>query len=192
VGRIVLSENTSVDGVVQDPTGEEGFHCGGWFAHVTDGDREAWAKATLTEAQGAQALLLGRRSYEFFAARWPSRTGPLAERLNAMAKYVVSSTLVDPDWANCSVLTGDVISEVIDLKRDLDGDLLVYASFQLARTLIEHGLVDEVRLTLYPCVLGTGERLRGDQDDQIPLRRSHTRAVGDNLVILTYQVERNR
>ncbi len=191
MGRIVVSENTTVDGVVQDPTGEEGFSRGGWFAQVTDRDRQEWADAALAEALDAQALLLGRRTYEFFAARWPSRTGPLVERLNSMTKYIVSSSLHDPDWANSSVLTGDAASETADLKQNLDGDLLVYASFQLVRTLIEHGLVDELRLTLYPCVLGTGRRIFDDMNDKVPARLVSHRALGDNLAFLAYEFTTN-
>jgi dihydrofolate reductase len=187
VGKVVVSENTSIDGVLQDPTGEEGFRRGGWFGQVTDNDRREWAKAALAEALCAQALLLGRRTYEFFAARWPSRTDALAERLNGMPRYVVSSSLHDPDWANCSVLSGDVMSKVADLKRDLDGDLVVYASFQLVRTLIEHGLVDELRLTLYPCVLGIGERLFEETGEKIPMRLINAGTLGDNLAVLEYE-----
>ena len=156
MGKIIVSENVSLDGVVQDPNGEEGYRHGGWFAQVTDKDREEWAKVALDEAVGTEAMLLGRRSYELFAARWPSRTGALADRLNTKPKYVVSSTLRDPAWNNTTVLPGDAASEAAKLKRHLAGDIVVAASFQLVRTLIEHHLVDELRLMIYPFVLGAG------------------------------------
>jgi dihydrofolate reductase len=190
MGRIVVSENVSLDGVVQDPTGEEGFARGGWFARVGDRDREAWAKVELQEALGAEALLLGRRSYEFFAARWPSRTGEWADRLNALPKYVVSSTLHDLGWNNSELLDGEVVSEVSKLKRALNGDIVVYASARLVRTLIEHDLIDELRLMVYPCVLGAGERLFGEMSEQRPMRLVDTRTVGDSLSFLMYEAVR--
>src|SRR3954471_14839222 len=131
MGKIVISENISLDGVVQDPTGEEGFEHGGWFFEVGETDREERAKVMLGEALGAEAFLLGRRSYSFLATRWPSRSGELADRLNSLPKYVVSSTLDDPDWNNSTVLNGDVVSQVSELKQKLDGDIVVPASFQL-------------------------------------------------------------
>jgi dihydrofolate reductase len=159
MGRIVISENVSLDGVIQDPTGDEGFRHGGWSVQIPDKDRDEWAKVLLDEALGAEAQLLGRRTYEFFAARFPSRSGAWADRLNSMPKYVVSSTLVDPDWNNTTVLNGEVVNEVSKLKQELDGEIVVYASSQLVPTLIEHDLVDELRLIVYPVVLGAGERL---------------------------------
>jgi dihydrofolate reductase len=188
MGKIVVSENVSLDGVVQDPTGEEGFRHGGWFGQMSETDREAWAKAELDEALAAEALLLGRRSYEFFAARWPSRSGEWADRLNSMAKYVVASTLTDPDWDNSTVLEGDVVDEVSKLKQKLDGEIVVYASFRLVRTLMEHHLVDELRLTVYPVVLGDGERLFGATGDKRSLRLLDTRTLGDGLAQLTYEL----
>jgi len=161
MGKIVISENVSLDGVVQDPTGEEGFKFGGWFLDIGDRDREEWAKVELAEALGAQALLLGRRSDEYFSERWLSRSGEWADRLNSMPKYVVSSTLSEPGWNNSTVLTGGVVGEVSRLKQQLDGDIVVPASYQLGRTLIEHDLVDELRLVVFPVVLGAGERLFG-------------------------------
>src|SRR5580700_10623041 len=149
MGKIIVSENVSLDGVVQDPTGEEGFRLGGWF-RIGDKDREAWAKVLLDEALGTEALLLGRRSDEWFAARWLSRSGEWADRLNSLPKYVVSSTLQEPKWSNSTVLNGDVVSEVSKLKQELAGDIVVYASYQLGRTLIEHDLVDELRPFVYP------------------------------------------
>jgi dihydrofolate reductase len=190
MGKIVISENVSLDGVVQDPTGEEGFRHGGWGVQVGDKDREAWAKVELDEALGSEALLLGRRSYEFFAARFPSRSGEWADRLNSMPKHVVSSTLVDPDWNNSTVLNGEVVNEVSKLTQALDGEIVVYASRQLVRTLMEHDLVDELRLMVYPVVLGGGERLFGDTTDKKSLRLLDTRTVGDGLAYLTYELVR--
>ncbi len=191
MGKLVISENVTLDGVVQDPTGEEGFRHGGWFAQVGDKDRQAWAKVGFEEALGAEAFLLGRRSYEFLAARWPSRSGEWADRLNRMRKYVVSSTLVDPDWNNSTVLKGDAVTEILKLKQELDGEIVVAASRQLVHTLIEHDLVDELRLMVYPFVLGAGERLFGETTDKKPMRLVDTRTVGDSLACLTYELIRD-
>ena len=191
MGKIVISENVSLDGVIQDPTGEEGFRFGGWFGQIGDKDREAWAQVELDEAVGTEALLLGRRSYEWFAARWASRSGVWADRLNSLPKYVVSSTLEDPDWNNSTVLKGDVVNEVSKLKRRVNGDIVVYASGQLVHTLIEHDLADELRLMIYPFVLGAGERLFGETSDKKPMRLVDTRTVGDGLALLTYQPVRD-
>jgi dihydrofolate reductase len=190
MGKIVVSENVSLDGVVQDPTGEEGFRHGGWFNQIGDKDREGWAKVGFDEALSAEAMLLGRRSYEFLAARWPSRTGLWADRLNSLPKYVVSSTLVDPDWNNSTVLNGDVVQEVSKLKQELDGEIVVAASRQLVRTLMEHELVDELRLMVYPVVLGAGERLFGETSDKKSMRLLDTRTVGNRLAFITYEVVR--
>jgi dihydrofolate reductase len=190
MGKIVISENVSLDGVVQDPTGEEGFRHGGWFGQVGDKDREEWAKVELDEALGAEALLLGRRSDEWFAARWQSRSGEWADRLNSLPKYVVSSTLVDAEWNNSTVLKGDVVNEVSKLKQELDGEIVVYASRQLVHTLMEHDLVDELRLMVYPFVLGAGERLFGEISDKKSMRLLNTRTVGDGLAYLTYELVR--
>jgi dihydrofolate reductase len=188
MGKIVVSENVSLDGVVQDPTGEEGFRHGGWFNQIGDKDREGWAKVGFDEALGAAALLLGRRSYEFLAARWPSRTGAWADRLNSLPKYVVSSTLIDPDWNNTTVRGGgEAVTEVSRLKQELDGEIIVAASRQLVSTLIEHDLVDELRLMVYPVVLGAGDRLFGETSDKKSMRLRDTRTVGDGLIFLTYE-----
>jgi dihydrofolate reductase len=191
MGKIVVSENLSLDGVVQDPTGEEGFRHGGWFNQIGDKDREGWAKVGFDEALSAKAMLLGRRSYEFLAARWPSRSGEWADRLNGLPKYVVSSTLVDPEWNNSTVLKGEVVNEVSRLKQQLDGEILVAASRQLVRTLIEHDLVDELRLMVYPVVLGAGERLFGETSDKTPMRLVDTKTIGDGLAFLTYEMVRD-
>lgn len=187
MGRIVVSENVSLDGVIQDPTGDEGFERGGWFNQMGDKDREAWVKVELEEALGAEALLLGLRSYEFFAARWPARSGAFADRLNSMPKYVASSTLVDPEWNNSAVIGGNVANEVSTLKQKLNGDIVVYASFQLVHTLIEHNLVDELRLIIYPSVLGAGKRLFGKTSAMKSVRLVETRTVGEGLAMLAYE-----
>src|SRR5437016_3872448 len=188
MGRIVMSgpQNVSLDGVVQDPDGEEGFRLGGWFQFEGQ-DFEAWAKVALDDALGAEAWLLGRRSYEYFGVRWQPRSGELADRLNSMPKYVVSSTLEDPDWNNSTVLKGDVVEEVSKLKQELDGEIVVPASYQLARTLIEHDLVDELRLVVFPDVLGAGERIFGETSEKKPMRLVDTRTIGDGLAFLAYQ-----
>jgi len=190
MGKIVISENVTLDGVVQDPTGEEGFRHGGWFAQVGSNDREGFYKAALDEVLRAEALLVGRRSYEFLAARWPSRTGELADRMNSIPKYVVSSTLEDPGWNNSTVVKGDAVNEVSNLKERLNGEIVVPASLQLVRTLIEKDLVNELRLMVYPFVLGAGERLFGETSDKVPLRLVANRTVGDSLPYVTYQVVR--
>lgn len=191
MGKIVISENVSLDGVIQDPTGEEGFRFGGWFGQIGDKDREAWAQVELDEAVGTEALLLGRRSYEWFAARWPFRSGEWADRLNRLPKYVVSSTLEAPRWNNSTVLKGDVVNEISKLKQGISGDIVVYASGQLVHTLIEHDLVDELRLMIYPFVLRAGERLFGETSGKKPMHLVDTRIVGDGLAFLTYQPVRD-
>jgi dihydrofolate reductase len=190
MGKIIVSENVSLDGVVQDPTGDEGFRHGGWFAQMTEGDREAWAKVFYDEALGTEALLLGRRSDEWFATRWTTRSGDWADRLNNLPKYVVSATLVEPHWNNSTVLAGDVVNEVSKLKQRLAGEIVVNGSGQLVRTLMEHDLVDELRLMVFPFVLGAGERLFGETSDSKPIRLLNARTVGDGLAFLTYELVR--
>ena len=190
MGKIVMSgpQNVSLDGVVQDPDGEEGFRLGGWFIQFGGKDLEQWNKLALEEARRAEAWLLGRRSYEFFGERWRPRSGELADRLNSMRKYVVSSTLEDPEWNNTNVLKGDVVSEVSKLKQEIDGEIHVPASYQLARTLFEHDLVDELRLVVFPVVLGDGERLFGETSDKKPMRLVDSKTIGDGLAFLTYEL----
>src|SRR5215218_194821 len=190
MGRIVISENVTLDGAVQDPAGAEGFSRGGWVGRVGERGREEAAKVLLDEALGAEAQLFGRRTYEFLAARWPSRSGELADRLNDMPKYVVSSTLKDPDWNNSTALAGDVIQEVSKLKEELDGEIVVAGSIRLVRTLMENDLVDELRLMIYPVLLGAGERLFGETSDQRPVRLVGGRTV-DDLAYLTYEAVRD-
>jgi dihydrofolate reductase len=193
MGKIVMSgpQNVSLDGVVQDPDGQEGFGLGGWFVEFGGTDLEEWNKLALEDALRAEAWLLGRRSYEFFGMRWRPRSGELADRLNSMPKYVVSSTLEDPEWNNSIVLKGDVVSEISRLKQALEGDIVVPASYQLGRTLIEHDLVDELRLVVFPVVLGAGERLFGETGDKKPMRLVDSKTVGDGLVFLTYEFVRD-
>jgi dihydrofolate reductase len=191
MGKIVISTNASLDGVVQDPDGAEGFRLGGWFGEFGGKDLEQWSKVSLDEALGAEALLLGQRSDEWFGTRWTSRTGAWADRLNSLPKYVVSSTLEDPSWTNVTVLKGNVVDEVSKLKQELAGDILVYASYQLGRALIEHDLVDELRLVVFPVVLGAGERLFGATSGRKPMRLVDTKTIGDGLVFLTYQPVRD-
>jgi dihydrofolate reductase len=185
MGTIVVSENVSLDGVVQDPAGDEGFKRGGWVGLIKDSPQ--LNQLALDEAVDAEAVLLGRRSYEWLASRWPSRSGELADRLNNMPKYVVSSTLEDPAWSNTTVLEGEAVDEVLKLKQELDGEILVAASFQLLRTLMEHDLVDTLRLKLFPVVLGAGERLFGETSDQKPMRLVDTQTLGDGVTVLTYE-----
>jgi dihydrofolate reductase len=189
MGKIIMSENVSLDGVIEDPAGDEGFRVGGWVGRIAD--RPELAKVTLDEALAAEALLLGRRSYEWLAARWPSRTGALADRLNGVPKYVVSSTLEEPTWNNSTVLKGDVVAEVSKLKQELNGDIVVPGSFQLLRTLVEHDLVDELRLKVYPVVLGDGERLFGPTSDQKPMRLINAQTLDDGIAFLTYESVRD-
>jgi len=191
MGKIVVSTNVTFDGIVQDPDGKEGFRRGGWFGQFGGKDLEEWGRISLDEALAAEALLLGRRSDQWFAARWASRGGAWADRLNGLPKYVVSSTIEEPAWGNSTVLTGDVASEVAKLKQTIDGEIVVYASYQLVRTLLEHDLVDEVRLTVFPVVLGEGRRLFGETSDQKPMRLRSTRTVGDGLVLLSYELVRD-
>jgi dihydrofolate reductase len=190
MGKIVITTNISLDGVVQDPDGLEGFTLGGWFSQFGGKDLEEWAKVETAEALGADALLLGRRSDEWFATRWLTRSGAWADKLNAMPKYVVSSTLNDPKWSNSTVIEGDVAREVSKLKQEIIGEILVYASYQLVHTLIEHDLVDEFRLVIFPVVLGAGERLFGETTDRKPLRLVNTTTIGDGLAFVTYEAVR--
>ena len=193
MGRIVISENLSLDGVIQDPTGEEGFKFGGWFDQMSDKDRAEWAKVEFQEALDAAAWLVGRGTYAWFAERWAARPGEWADRLRSIPKLIVSSTLVeDPtEWANSTVLKGDVIEEVSKLKQNVGGDILVYASGPLVQMLMEHDLIDELRLMTHPFVLGTGERLFRETSDKKPLRRVDIRTIGDSLALLTYQPVRD-
>jgi dihydrofolate reductase len=189
MGRIVVTEFVSLDGVMQAPGGED-FKYKGWsfeFDRGEDGD-----SFKLEEALDSEALLLGRVTYEGFAAAWPSRDGEFADKFNSMPKYVVSSTLEDPEWNNSTVLKGDVVGDVTKLRRELDGDIYVHGSCQLAQTLIEHDLVDELHLMVFPVVLGTGKRLFGATTDKKPLRLVESKTVGDGIVILIHAPAREQ
>jgi dihydrofolate reductase len=185
MAKIIVSDNVSLDGVIEDPAGDEGFARGGWVGLIKD--RPGVNQLALDEALGTEALVLGRRSYEWMAARWPSRSGELADRLNSMPKYVVSSTLEHPDWNNATVLKGDAVAEVSRLRQELNGDVVVVASFRLVRALMEHDLVDELRLKVYPVVLGAGERLFGETSDKKPLRLVNSQTIDGDIAYLTYE-----
>jgi dihydrofolate reductase len=185
MGRIVVTELVSLDGVREDPGGAEDFQHGGWTFEIDRG--EEGDKFKLDEALDAEALLLGRVTYEGFAAAWPSREGEFADKFNSMPKYVVSSTLEEAEWNNTAVLKGDVASEVSKLRQGADGDVVVHGSAQLVQTLIEHDLVDELRLMVFPVLLGTGKRLFGETRDKKRLRLGDSKTVGDGMAILIYE-----
>jgi dihydrofolate reductase len=185
MGRIVVTEFVSLDGVVEAPGGGEGFKYGGWSFEIERGEEGDQFK--LDETMSSEALLLGRVTYEGFAAAWPSRTGEFADKFNSMPKYVVSSTLVSPEWSNTTVLAGDVAEEVAKLRGALEGDIVVHGSPRLVQTLIDRDLVDELRLMVYPVVLGTGKRLFDGTGDKKPLRLVSSKIVGDGVAILVYE-----
>lgn len=189
MGRIVISDNVTLDGVVQDPAGDEGFRLGGWVGLIKDSPQ--LNTLALDEALGAEAWLLGRRSYEWFAKRWPSRSGDLADRLNGLPKYVVSSMLEHLTWNNSTLLMDDVMSEVSKLKRELNGEIIVPASFQLVHMLMEHDLVDELRLKVFPVVLGAGKRLFGETSNKKPMRLVNSQVLEAGIAYLVYQPIRN-
>src|SRR2546429_9412088 len=184
MGKIVVTEFISLDGVIEAPGGGEKFKHGGWsfkFNRGAEGD-----KFKLDETLSSAALLLGRVTYEGFAAAWPSRDGEFADKFNTMPKYVVSSTLSEPEWTNSTVLSGDIAADVENLKGEHDGDIVVHGSVQLARYLIDHDLVDELRLMVYPVVLGQGKRLFGETSDKKTLRLGDSKVFRDGVVVLTY------
>ncbi len=187
MGRIVVTEFVSLDGVVEAPGGGENFKHGGWSFEISRGDEGDTFK--LDETMSSEALLLGRVTYEGFAAAWPSRTDEFgfADKFNSMPKYVVSSTLTDPEWNNTTVLKGDVAAEVATLKERHDGDIVVHGSPQLVQTLVERDLVDEYRLMVFPVVLGSGKHLFGETTDKKSLRLVSSQLVGDGVAILVYQ-----
>jgi dihydrofolate reductase len=187
MGKIVIATNSTLDGVVQDPDGEEGFQRGGWWKQFVGQDLDAWFKLQTDEGLRAKALLLGRRSDEWFGSRAPSRSGEYFDRLNSLPKYVVSSTLKEPVWKNTTVLKGDLTAEVSKLRQKVNGDILVYGSYQLGHTLMARDLVDELRLVIFPVVLGAGERLFGATSAMKPFRLVHACTLGEGLVSLTYQ-----
>jgi dihydrofolate reductase len=186
MGRIVVTEFVSLDGVMEDPGGAEGFEHGGWTFEIDRG--EEGDRFKMDEALDSEALLLGRRTYEGFAAAWPSREGEFADKFNRMPKYVVSATLEDPEWSNSTVLSGDMAEEVAKLKDEVEGVILVAGSARLVQGLIEHGLVDELRLMVFPVVLGKGRRLFSETSGKKRLRLTDSRTVGEGIAILTYAV----
>ena len=188
MGRIVVTEFVSLDGVVEDPGGSENFKYGGWSFEISRGDEGD--KFKLDEAFASDALLLGRVTYEGFAAAWPSRDGEFADKFNSMPKYVVSSTLKGPSWNNSTVLDGDLAEEVAKVKEQVAGDIVVHGSVQLVQALIERDLVDELRLMVYPVVLGSGKRIFGETSNKKTFRLADTKVVGDGVAILTYQPAR--
>jgi dihydrofolate reductase len=184
MGKIVVTEFVSLDGVMEDPGGAEGFKHGGWTFEFDQGDEGNQFK--LNETLEAEGLLLGRVTYEGFAAAWPSMEDPVgfADKMNSMPKYVVSSTLENPEWNNSTVVSIDAVAR---LKDEVDGVILVGGSAQLAQSLIELDLVDELRLMVFPVVLGSGKRLFGEASDTRPLRLADSKTVGDGIVILTLE-----
>ena len=184
MGRIIVTEFITLDGVIEAPGGEGDFPRGGWAFAVSRGDDGDAFK--LEETRDSAALLLGRRTYEGFAAAWPSREGAFADKFNGMPKYVVSSTLSDPEWTNTTVLEGDVAEAVARVRDQVDGDIVVHGSAQLVQTLLDADLVDELRLMVFPLVLGAGKRLFGPTGDTKALTLASTRAVGDGVTINVY------
>lgn len=185
MGRIVVTEFVSLDGVMEAPGGGEGFKHAGWTFKISRG--EEGDKFKLDETLNSEALLLGRVTYQGFAAAWPSMKGEFADKFNSMPKYVVSSTLEKAEWNNSTVLKVDVVEEVSKLRQESSGDVVVHGSAQLVQTLIEHDLVDELHLMVFPVVLGTGKRLFGDTSDKKRLRLADSKTVGDGVVILIFQ-----
>jgi dihydrofolate reductase len=185
MGRIVVTEFVSLDGVMEAPGGGEDFKHGGWSFEINRGDEGD--KFKLDETLSSEALLLGRVTYEGFAAAWPSREGEFADKFNTMPKYVVSSTLEKPGWNNSTVLKGDVAEEVAKLRQEQEGDIVVHGSARLVQTLVEHDLVDELRLMVFPVVLGSGKRLFGETSDKKSLRLVDSKMVGDGVAILVYE-----
>jgi dihydrofolate reductase len=185
MGRIVVTEFVSLDGVIEAPGGGEDFRHAGWSFEIERGDEGD--KFKLDETMSAEALLLGRVTYEGFAAAWPSRDGEFADKFNTMPKYVVSSTLADPEWNNSTVLKGDVAEEVAKLRQERDGDIVVHGSARLVQALLEHDLVDELRLMVFPVVLGSGKRLFDETSDKKRLQLADSKVVGDGVTILVYR-----
>jgi dihydrofolate reductase len=185
MGKIVVTEFVSLDGVIEDPGGSEDFKYGGWSFEISRGDEGD--KFKLDETMASDALLLGRKTYDGFAAAWPERSGEFADKFNNMPKYVVSSTLSDPEWTATTVLKGDLAEEVLKLKEEQDGEIVVHGSAQLVQGLLEHDLVDELRLMVFPVVLGSGKRLFGETSDKKPLKLTDSKAVGDGVAILIYE-----
>jgi dihydrofolate reductase len=190
MGKIVISTNSTLDGVVQDPDGKEGFALGGWFDKAMGEGRAEWAAFFVEEAMRADALLLGRTTDEWYATRWLGRTGEWAERLNSMPKYVVSGTIEQTVWSNGTVITGDLPTEIAKLKNEVAGDIVVYGSIQLVHALFEHDLVDEIRVMVMPIVAGEGERLFVRSGGLKDLQLTRSTALGNGIVFNAYEVVR--
>jgi dihydrofolate reductase len=184
MGRIVVTEFVSLDGVMEDPGGAEDYEHGGW---TFDFERGEGDKFKLDEVRETDAMLLGRVTYEGFAAAWPSREGEFADKFNSVPKYVVSSTLEDPSWNNSTVLDGDPAEEAAKLRREIDGTIVVAGSCRLVQALVEAGLVDELRLMVFPVILGSGKRLFGTTTEKHRLQLASSQVVGDGIAILTYE-----
>ena len=185
MGRIVVTEFVSLDGVMQDPGGDSDFKHAGWTFEIEQGEDGADFK--LNEARNSEALLLGRVTYQGFAKAWPSVEGEFGDMFNNMPKYVISSTLNKAEWNNTTVLKGDVVKEVTKLKQKVDGDIVVHGSAQLVQTLLEHDLVDELRLMVFPVILGSGKRLFGDTTDKKPMALADSKTIGAGVTLLTYK-----
>jgi dihydrofolate reductase len=191
MARIIVSTNVTLDGFVQDPDGLEDSRLGGWFTQYGGADLAEWARVEFDEAVHTDALLLGRRSDEWFATRWAARDDEWANQLNSLPKYVISSTIEDPKWTNSTVLGGDPVEDVRNLKAHREGEVVVYASYQLVRALIEHDLVDEFRLFVFPVLLGGGARLFAETPSETSLRLVKTNPIGEGLVFVNYEVVRD-
>ena len=184
MAKIIITEFVSLDGVMEAPGGGEDFKYGGWTFEIDRGEGD---KFKLDETMESDALLLGRKTYEGFAAAWPSREGDFADKFNNMPKYVVSRTLKDPEWTNTTVLSGDLSESVTKLKEQYSGDIVVHGSVSLAHSLIEEDLVDELRLMVFPVILGQGKRLFGETSDKKSLKLVESKTVGDGVTILVYR-----
>src|SRR5258708_18274924 len=185
MGRIIVSDNITIDGVFEDPAGDEGIDGGGWGGAIND--RPELLGLVLDDAQRADAFLMGRRTDEWLASRWPSRSGPLADRLNSIPKFVVSSKLQETAWSNTVVLRGALLDEVAYLKRNIDRDIVVAGSSRIAQTLLEHDLVDELRLKVFPVVLGAGRPLFSGASAMRPMRLIDARCIDGDTAYLIYQ-----
>ncbi len=185
MARIVVTEFVSLDGVMEDPGGAEDFEHGGWSFEIERGDEGD--KFKLDETMDSDALLLGRVTYEGFADAWPKRSGEFADKFNNMPKYVVSSTMDEAEWSNSTVLKGDVAEEVTKLKEEKDGDIVVHGSCRLVQELLERDLVDELRLMVFPVVLGKGKRIFGETSDKKRLKLTDSKTVGDGVIIQVYE-----
>ncbi len=191
MSNIVVSEFVSLDGVMEDPGGAEGYKHGGWTFQFGSPEQEQWKSEELFKSG---ALLLGRKTYQGFAAAWPTMpgTGAYGERINSLPKYVLSTTLADAEMTwNAALIKGDLADELTRLKQEGDQDILIFGSGQLVHTLSARGLIDEYRLMIFPVALGSGKRLFPEQDEQLNLTLVETKAFPSGVVVLTYRANRN-